>query len=53
MEHAVLAGAVPSTTFKIKGGHSAAGTTTFNGIAGARMFGGALASHLTIQEIMA
>lgn len=44
------AGTTSATTFKVRGG-SAAGTTTFNGSAGARKYGGALASSINITEI--
>lgn len=45
------AGTTSSTTFKVRmGGHTGA-TTTFNGSAGARKFGGVLTSSITITEI--
>lgn len=44
----------PSTsaiTFRVRAGADAAGTTTFNGQGGARFFGGALASNISIEEV--
>lgn len=49
----MLAGTISATTFKVRAGGSAAGTTTFNGVAGARRFAGVMASMLSVQEIMA
>jgi hypothetical protein len=49
--HYMTTGTTSSTTFKVRGGNSAAGTTTFNGTAGARRYGGVLASSITITEI--
>lgn len=46
-------GAGSSVTFNVRAGLSAAGTTTFNGSAGARLYGGVLASYITIKEIVA
>ena len=40
-----------STTFNVRVGSGAAGTTTLNGRASARLFGGSLASSITITEI--
>jgi len=45
----MIAGTTSSTTFKVRGG-SSAGTTTFNGSGGARMFGGVFLSSITITE---
>ncbi len=42
-----------ATTFKVRIGPSAAGTITFNGNNGARVFGGALSSSIRITEIAA
>ena len=48
--HWMTSGTTSSTTFKvISGGNS--GTTTLNGLGGARKFGGVLASSITITEI--
>lgn len=48
--HTMSAGTTSATTFKIRAGGSLAGTTTFNGAAGARLFGGVLASSIVITE---
>lgn len=52
VEAVVLAAAAVSTTFKLRAGPSSAGTTTFNGAAGARKLGGVLASFVRLTEIM-
>lgn len=53
LRHRVV-GSVESvaTTFKIRAGCASAGTITFNGSAGARLFGGVLTSSLMITELM-
>lgn len=48
----MLAGTVSSTTLKCRAG-STSGTTTFNGQVAGRKYGGALNSHLYVQEIQA
>jgi hypothetical protein len=53
LEHRMIAAIATATTFKLRAGYGSAGTTTFNGAAGARSFGGVFASHLTVEEIMA
>jgi hypothetical protein len=53
MTYYMTAGTTSATTFRVRIGGSAAGTTTFNGSAGARLFGGSLASSITITEIKA
>lgn len=50
LEYEMAAGTTSSTTFKIRAGTSGAGTTTFNGRAGARLFGGVATSTLTVTE---
>ncbi len=45
------AGTTSTITFKIRAGTDAAGTTTINGLVGARKLGGVLFSSLTITEI--
>jgi hypothetical protein len=50
--HKMTAGTTSATTFKVRGGGQAAGTTTFNGESGARLFGGVFASSITITEIL-
>jgi hypothetical protein len=49
--HFMVAGATSSTTFKVRIGANDSGTITFNGSGGSRIFGGALASSITISEI--
>ena len=49
--HYMTAGTVSETTFKVRAGGIAAGTTTFNGNGAARKFGGVMASSITITEI--
>ena len=51
--HYMTAGTVSATTFKVRAGCNNAGTTTFNGSGGARLYGGVLASSITITEIKA
>lgn len=51
--HYMTAGTTSSTTFKVRAGRDVAGTTTFNGQSGGRIFGGVLASSITITEITA
>ena len=46
------AGAGAVGTINLRAGTASAGTTTVNGSAGARLFGGVAASSLTIDEIM-
>lgn len=53
LEHAMRAGTTSSTTFKIRSGNGAAGTTTFNGAAGVRFYGGTMSSVLSVEEIVA
>jgi hypothetical protein len=50
--HYMTAGTTSATTFKVRAGASAAGTTTFNGQTGGRIFGGVMASSITISEIV-
>lgn len=47
-----VAGTTSATTFKVRSGGENAGTTTLNGQASARLFGGAAASSLTVTEIL-
>lgn len=51
--HEMAAGTTSATTFKIRAGTGGGATCTFNGQSGARKFGGALISQLTITEIQA
>lgn len=48
-----VAGTTSSTTFKVRAGGSSAGTTTFNGTAGVRRFGGLPTSWIKITEYKA
>lgn len=50
--HVMTSGTTSSTTFKVRGGASSAGTTTFNGQSGARKFGGRMASSIVIREVL-
>jgi hypothetical protein len=47
----MAAGTTSSTTFKIRAGSDSVGTTTFNGSAGSRVYGGVMSSSITITEI--
>lgn len=49
--HKMVAGSTSSMTFKVRSGNRDAGTTSFNGVAGARVFGGVAASSITITEV--
>lgn len=49
--HSMTAGTTSATTFKIRVGGNGAGTTTFNGEAGARKFGGITWSWLRVIEV--
>lgn len=51
--HYMTAGTTSSTTFKFRAGTDTAATTTFNGRAAGRKYGGVLASSITITEIKA
>lgn len=50
--HKMIAGTTSATTFKVRAGSNAGPTTTFNGQGGAGLFGGVLASSITIWEIL-
>lgn len=51
--HEMAAGTISATTFRVRAGNAAAGTTTFNGQSGGRIMGGVMASSITILEIAA
>jgi hypothetical protein len=51
LQHEMAAGTTSSTTFKIRLGTASAGTTTFNGVAGSRFYGGTMNSGMSIMEI--
>jgi hypothetical protein len=53
LSHSMAAGTTSATTFRLRAGASVANTTTFNGIAGARLLGGALNSFMRVTEVMA
>jgi hypothetical protein len=48
--HHMTAGTTSATTFKVRAGPDVANTLTFNGVSGARRFGGVMASSITIRE---
>lgn len=48
--HVMAAGTTSATTFKVRAGVNAAGTTTFNGQSAARLLGGVVASSIFITE---
>ncbi len=48
----MTSGTTSATTFKVRAGQSNAGTLTFNGTGGARLFGGVMASSITITEYL-
>lgn len=50
--HYMDAGTTSATTFKVRVGPGSAATVTFNGVAGGRIFGGVMASSITITEIV-
>ena len=49
--HKMTAGTTSATTFKVRIGTSTAATVTFNGTASGRIFGGVMASSITITEV--
>ena len=49
--HYMTAGTTSELTFRVRIGSNNAGTTTFNGRAGVRKYGGSLSSSITITEI--
>jgi len=53
LSHKMVAGTTSAITFKMRAGSDTAGTMTFNGQGGARIYGGVLASSITIMEIAA
>lgn len=50
LRHIMTAGTTSATTFKVRAGGNAAGTTTFNGQSAGRIFGGVMASGMMITE---
>ncbi|HCZ49675.1 MAG TPA: hypothetical protein DCZ11_11800, partial [Gammaproteobacteria bacterium] len=53
MAHQMRAATTSSTTFKVRAGGSAGGTTSFNASGGAATLGGVLGSYIQVEEIMA
>lgn len=51
INHPIATGATTATTFKVRIGNNAAGTTTFGGQAGARKFGGINIASIIITEV--
>lgn len=51
--HYMTAGTTSATTFRVRIGCNNAGDVTFNGVSAARLFGGVMASSITITEIAA
>lgn len=51
LTHYMEAGTTSSTTFKVRIGQTGSSTTTFNGSGGSRLYGGVIASSITITEI--
>lgn len=49
--HYMIAGTTSAATFRVRAGASTTGIVTFNGITGARIYGGVLASSITIMEV--
>jgi len=52
MRHIMTSGTTSATTFKVRAGSSAGGTTTFNGANGLRLMGGVMSSNITITEYL-
>lgn len=52
LDHRMLAATVSATTFKTRVGGNNAGTTTFNGRGGARVYGGVMNSFMQVDEIV-
>ena len=52
LEYLMIAGQVTALTFTGRAGNSGAATTTFNGSAAARLFGGVANSFIEIEELM-
>ena len=51
LTHYMTAGTTSATTFKVRAGGTTGSTLTFNGHSGGRIFGGVMASSITIEEI--
>lgn len=53
LRYSMVAGTTSATTFRVRGGGSVAGTTTFNGALGNRLFGATAKSSIKITEVKA
>lgn len=53
VNHEMVAGTTAATTFKVRVGGNAAGTTTFNGTGAARRYGGITISSIIVLEFKA
>lgn len=53
LRHIMAAGTTSATTFKVRAGADNTGTTTINGEGGSRLYGGVMASSITITEVAA
>jgi len=53
MRYSMVAGTTSATTFRVRAGGSVAGTTTFNGSLGGRLFGATAKSSIKITEYKA
>lgn len=51
-KHTVTSGSTSAQTFKVRAGGLNPGTTTFNGSGGGQLFGGVIASRITIKEYL-
>ena len=52
INYSQVSGSTASTTFTVRVGISTAGTLTFNGSSGGRVFGGVMSSSITITEVV-
>jgi len=52
VQHEMTSGTTSATTFKIRAGFNIASTTTFNGVASTRRYGGVCASSIVIREYL-
>lgn len=53
IKHSLTSGSTSARTYKLRAGATAAGTTTVNGVSGARSLGGVLLSGIRVTEILA
>jgi len=51
--HTMVTPSASATTFLVRAGVSVSGTLTFNGVSGAQLLGGVMASSITITEVKA